>query len=325
VDHEPPPETFREFDVPEPLAGERIDRAVSMLTGCSRSAAADAVAAGQVLLDGSAERRVSRRLAAGAHLSVIVDPVPEPLPLVADPEVEFVVVHSDDDIAVIDKPAGLVVHPGPGHRGATLVNGLLAEFPQLDPARPDGVGDPARPGLVHRLDRGTSGLLVVALNPAAYDDLVAQLSAHEVERVYSALVRGVPEHERGLIDAPVGRSRRNPLRMTVTVDGREARTHYEVDEVFSQPQPLALLTCRLDTGRTHQIRVHLDSIGHPVIGDDLYGPQRPVLSLNRPFLHARELSFDHPGSGERVSFSSPLATELDAVLGELRSQSNPPV
>ncbi len=305
--------------MPGALAGERTDRAVSMLTGCSRAAAADAVASGQVFVDGAVERRVSRRLAEGSVLSVVVDPAPAPEPLRADPAVVFDVVHVDGDVAVIDKPAGLVVHPGPGHAGATLVNGLLARFPELDPTSGPVVGEPERPGLVHRLDRGTSGLLVVALSPEAHEGLVAQLVDHDVERVYSALVRGVPGHDRGVVDAPIGRSRRNPMRMTVTAEGRPARTHFVVEEGFEVPEPLALLTCRLETGRTHQIRVHLDSIGHPVIGDDLYGPRRSAVALDRPFLHARRLSFDHPVTGERLSFESPLPEDLRAVLDGLRA------
>jgi 23S rRNA pseudouridine1911/1915/1917 synthase len=159
----------------------------------------------------------------------------------------------------------------------------------------------------------------VALSPEAHEGLVAQLVDHDVERVYSALVRGVPGHDRGVVDAPIGRSRRNPMRMTVTAEGRPARTHFVVEEGFEVPEPLALLTCRLETGRTHQIRVHLDSIGHPVIGDDLYGPRRSAVALDRPFLHARRLSFDHPVTGERLSFESPLPEDLRAVLDGLRA------
>ncbi len=317
-DPRPEPAAFREFEIPEALAGERTDRAVSLLTGCSRAAAADAVASGGVLVDGEVERRVARRLAAGSVLGVGIDPLPEPGPLLGDPSVEFTVVHLDDDVVVVDKPAGLVVHPGPGHAGSTLVNGLVARFPELDPSHGPVVGDPDRPGLVHRLDRGTSGLLAVARTPRAYEGLVEQLAGHQVERVYTALVRGDPAHDRGVVDAPIGRSRRNPVRMTVTAEGRPARTHFEVEERFGDPGPLALLTCRLETGRTHQIRVHLHSIGHPVIGDDLYGPHRSVVEVERPFLHARELSFEHPVTGEVVRCTSPLPDDLERVLTDLR-------
>jgi 23S rRNA pseudouridine1911/1915/1917 synthase len=211
----------------------------------------------------------------------------------------------------------LVVHPGPGHRGATLVHGLVHRFPELDPESGVLVGEPDRPGLVHRLDKGTSGLLVVARTPEAHADLVSQLAAHEVGRVYTALAWGTPEHPHGVIDAPVGRSRRNPLRMTVAVDGRPSRTHYAVDGSFDDPWDCSLLTCRLETGRTHQIRVHLDSVGHPVVGDDLYGPRRASPGLDRPFLHARHLEFVHPVTGERMAFDSPLPDDLRSVLDSL--------
>ena len=220
-------------------------------------------------------------------------------------------VHADADVIVVDKPAGLVVHPGAGNEGGTLVNGLLHAFPELA-----AVGDPARPGIVHRLDRGTSGLLVVARTPAAYDALVGQLSRREVERRYAALVWGVPESGAGLVDAPVGRSPRDPTRMAVVAGGRDARTRYEVRTAFERPAS-ALLTCRLETGRTHQIRVHLAAIGHPVVGDATYGGARAALALDRPFLHAEQLAFDHPTTGARLSFASALPADLEAVLATL--------
>jgi 23S rRNA pseudouridine1911/1915/1917 synthase len=164
------------------------------------------------------------------------------------------------------------------------------------------------------LDRGTSGLLVVARTQDAYEELVHQLSSHTVARVYTALVWRHLEHPQGVVDAPIGRSRRDPLRMTVAVDGREARTHYRVDAEFEHPVAASLLTCQLETGRTHQIRVHLSSIGHAVIGDDLYGGVRHSIDVPRPFLHARELAFLHPATGDEVHFESPLPPELEQVL-----------
>jgi 23S rRNA pseudouridine1911/1915/1917 synthase len=191
------------------------------------------------------------------------------------------------------------------------VNGLLA----LDPGIAN-VGDPARPGIVHRLDRDTSGLLVVARTPQAHARLVAALSERRVERAYDALVWGVPDARRGVIDAPIGRSVHRRTRMAVRGEGRAARTRYEVVREFSRPK-VALLDCRLETGRTHQIRVHLAAIGHPVVGDATYGGARQSLPLDRPFLHARHLAFDHPVTGERVEVDEPLPPDLQAVLDGL--------
>jgi 23S rRNA pseudouridine1911/1915/1917 synthase len=304
-------------EVPAALAGERVDRAVALLCGCTRSEATQALAAGLVRVGGRVVAKASHRLVEGEELRVDADPHRVEEELVADPSVDLEVVHCDDDVIVIDKPPGLVVHPGPGHRGSTLVHGLLARFPELAPPGGEPVGQPERPGLVHRLDRGTSGLLVVARNDDAYESLVAQLSSHAVERTYTALVWRHPEHARGVIDAPIGRSRRNPLRMTVTMEGRPSRTHYEVDRTFAEPVSTALLTCELETGRTHQIRVHLASIGHPVVGDETYGGHRPGFGAPRPFLHARRLSFVHPGTGDDATFTSPLPADLGAVLDRL--------
>jgi 23S rRNA pseudouridine1911/1915/1917 synthase len=180
------------------------------------------------------------------------------------------------------------------------------------------VGDPARPGIVHRLDRGTSGLLVVARSPRAYASLTDQLARRRVERRYLALVRGHMPAPAGVIDAPVGRSARDRTRMAVAAGGRSARTRYEVVAAFDEPEPLSLVACRLETGRTHQIRVHLAAVGHPVVGDDRYGGRR-LLGLDRPFLHAAELAFTHPATGEQVRFSSPLPPDLQAVLDRLRA------
>lgn len=303
---------FAREEIPEALDGERVDRVVTLITGCSRSVAVSLVGAGQVRVDGQVVVKPSMRVAAGQVVELDSAPVQPVVEVVADDAVAFSVVHEDDQVIVIDKPAGLVVHPGPGHSGSTLVHGLLARFPELA-----DVGDPIRPGLVHRLDRGTSGLLVVARTQHAYTDLVDQLSTHSVERVYSALVWRHPEHHQGVVDAPIGRSRRDPLRMTVAVDGRESRTHYRVDRTFQHPVEAALLTCELETGRTHQIRVHLSSIGHAVVGDALYGGVRHSLVVSRPFLHARQLAFEHPGSSETVVFESPLPADLLAVLDRL--------
>jgi 23S rRNA pseudouridine1911/1915/1917 synthase len=211
----------------------------------------------------------------------------------------------------VAKQAGLVVHPGAGHTSGTLVHGLLARYPEIG-----DVGDPFRPGIVHRLDRETSGLLVVARSARAYDSLVAQLSERLVERRYLALVWGRLQSPRGTIDAPIGRSEARRTRMAVRETGRPARTGYAVQAEYEVPR-CSLLECTLETGRTHQIRVHLAAIGNPVVGDATYGGQREPIALTRPFLHAQRLTFEHPSSGERVTFDEPLPPDLGAVLARL--------
>jgi 23S rRNA pseudouridine1911/1915/1917 synthase len=298
--------------VPASLAGERLDRAVSLLTGLPRSDAAELVAAGGVRVGGQAATGRSRRLQEGETLEIDVPDAAGPTALTGDDEVDVPVVYADADVIVIDKPVGLVVHPGSGNESGTMVQGLLARFPDLA-----GVGDPERPGIVHRLDKGTSGLMVVARTPAAYQSLVAQLATRTATRVYLALVAGRVEADAGLIDAPLGRGDRDPTRMAVAQGGREARTRYEVVRRFATPEAVTLVRCRLETGRTHQIRVHLAAIGHPVIGDDRYRGQQTAVALDRPFLHAGELAFDHPATGERTSFTSPLPFDLEQVLAGL--------
>jgi 23S rRNA pseudouridine1911/1915/1917 synthase len=299
-------------DVPAALAGERLDRIVALLADVSRSAATAVIGAGGVLVDGAVATSGKVRLHEGQvvevdQASLPADVLPDP-----DPSVEFRVVHDDPHVVVVDKPAGLVVHPGAGNPDGTLVNGLLARYPEIA-----SVGDPARPGIVHRLDAGSSGLLVVARTPDAATDLVAQFASHQASRRYVALVWGHPSARHGIIDAPIGRDRRDPLKMAVVADGKRARTEYEVVDRYGRPADLALLDCRLETGRTHQIRVHLTSIGHPLVGDPTYGHRRPVLGIDRPFLHAAELAFDHPATGERVTFRSELAPDLSALLDTL--------
>lgn len=298
--------------VPAALAGERVDRAVALLTGLPRSEVASLVEAGAVRLAGSVVTTRSQRVAEGDVLEVAVPDRVESV-AAAESDVNVPVVYADDDVIVVDKPAGLVVHPGSGNAAGTLVNGLLARFPDLA-----GVGsDAERPGIVHRLDKGTSGLLVVARSQRSYEWLVAQLKQRLVERVYLALVAGVVESPGGLIDAPIGRGESDPTRMTVSARGKEARTRYEVRERFSDPVQATLVECRLETGRTHQIRVHLAAIGHPVVGDARYGGVRAGLSVPRPFLHAHRLAFTHPATGEHMDFVSPLPADLDDVRGRL--------
>jgi 23S rRNA pseudouridine1911/1915/1917 synthase len=298
--------------VPAALAGERLDRIVALVLDVSRSVASAVIEAGGVAVDGEVATSGKIRLAEGQRIDLDPDAVPVEGPPAPDPSVEVTVLHEDDHVIVVDKPAGLVVHPGAGNTEGTLVNGLLARYPELA-----DVGEQHRPGIVHRLDAGSSGLLVVARTQAAADHLVEQFASHRATRAYLALVWGHPEAPHGIIDAPIGRSHRDPVRMAVVADGRWARTEYRVLQRFDRPAELALLDCRLETGRTHQIRVHLGSIGHPLVGDPVYGQRRPKLQLDRPFLHAAELSFEHPGTGETVTFHSELAPDLAGRLATL--------
>jgi 23S rRNA pseudouridine1911/1915/1917 synthase len=302
---------FRE-EVPEALAGQRIDRVVAMITGRSRADVAELVAAGAVLVDGTPVTARSARVATGSVVDVEAPDPAEVGALLPEPEVEVPVVHEDADLLVVDKPAGLVVHPGAGRRSGTLVHGLLARYPEIA-----SVGDPARPGIVHRLDKGTSGLLLVARSQPAYEALVAALAGRLVHRRYRALAWGHVDAPRGLIDAPIGRSAREPTRMTVTERGRTARTRYEVRRRYVEPVEVTELACELETGRTHQIRVHLRSIGHPVVGDGRYEGARQSLPVPRPFLHAEHLELAHPTSGAPLTFDAPLPDDLTAVLARL--------
>jgi 23S rRNA pseudouridine1911/1915/1917 synthase len=294
--------------VPAALAGERVDRVVALLTDLSRGAVAELVRAGAVRLGGRTVTTRATRVEEGDELEVDVPAGVAHAALVPE-ALEIEVVHADEHVVVVDKPPGMVVHPGAGNREGTLVHGLLARFPELA-----SVGQPGRPGVVHRLDKGTSGLLVVARTAVAYEALVAQLAERTVDRRYSALVWGCPQPPRGMVDAPVGRARRDPTRMAVSSAGRPARTGYRVSRAFSRPAPAALVECRLETGRTHQIRVHLAAIGHPVVGDDRYGGQRSGVAAPRPCLHAGRLGFDHPGTGERLVLESPLPADVAAVV-----------
>jgi 23S rRNA pseudouridine1911/1915/1917 synthase len=302
-----------EMTVPDALDGERVDRVVAMLTGASRSEVSRWLADGLVRLDGQPAASRSVRVVAGARGDLDVDLDAGPVALAGEPDVEVPVVYSDDDVLVVDKPAGLVVHPGSGNATGTLVQGLLARYPEIA-----GVGDPARPGIVHRLDKDTSGVLLVARTQLAYEQLTAALAAHEVERVYRTLVWGHPSSTSGMVDAPIGRSQRDPTRMAVSTQGREARTRYEVEHTYSEPTDVAELTCRLETGRTHQIRVHLAAIGHPVVGDRRYGGYRSSLEVPRTVLHATALRLDHPTRpGSRIEIDAPLPADLVGVFAAL--------
>ena len=298
--------------IPASLADVRIDRVVSLIADVSRNAAAALIESGAVTLDGEVVQAGKEKVATGQHITVDISKVAAPELPSAESGVPLAVVYEDDDVLVVNKPAGLVVHPGAGNRSGTMVNYLLARYPELA-----NVGDPMRPGIVHRLDAGTTGLIAVARTQAAYESLVQQLTSRSVTRVYSVVVWGNPASASGVIDAPLGRDQRDPTRMAVVVDGRPSRTHYVVERSFHVPKDVSLVECRLETGRTHQIRVHLSSIGHPVVGDAQYGGVRAGLRAARPMLHARELAFDHPRTGERCVVTSELPADFAALVGML--------
>ena len=246
--------------------------------------------------------------------------------------IEIRVIYEDDDLLVVDKQAGLVVHPGAGNETGTLVNGLLGRWPDLA-----NVGSLSRPGIVHRLDRGTSGLLVVAKTQKAYDSLTAQFSDRSTGRRYLALVWGKLEAESGSVDAPIGRSKKDRVRMAVISSGKTARTNYEVDQRWSDPE-VTLLKCKLETGRTHQIRVHLNSISNPIICDSSYGGgekriksyhvkhtnflQKLLMSLNRVALHAYSIEFIHPQSQKINKFIAPIPQDFNYILEMLENYNN---
>lgn len=291
--------------VPDALAGERLDRVVALVWECSRAEAARLVDGQKVVVNGLPATGRSQRMATGDRITLSEGPAVGHTAPGPDSSVAIDVVYADEQVIVVNKPADLVVHPGSGNAAGTMVNGLLARFPEIAE-----VGTRERPGIVHRLDRGTSGLLMVARTPFGYEALTAALGRREVHRGYTALVEGMPADDRGVIDAPVGRSTRHPVKMAVTADGREARTHYQVTTRMPAgaesptgvvPYDSARLDLRLETGRTHQIRVHLAAIGHPVLNDDLYGgPDAPGIS--RPALHAQTLGFARPDTGEQLRF-----------------------
>jgi 23S rRNA pseudouridine1911/1915/1917 synthase len=306
--------TPRSLPIPPTLDGERLDRVLCLIWDLPRSEATELIAAGAVRVDGRPVTTRARRVVAGQELQVVLHQATAGAALAGEPGGDaLALVHVDADVIVVDKPAGLVVHPGAGRDTGTLVQILLGRFPDLA-----GTGDPARPGIVHRLDKGTSGLLAVARSPIAYTSLVDQLAARTVDRRYLALAVGTVETDAGVVDAPVGRRSTDRTRMAVVAGGRPARTHYRVLSRFTEPAEATLVECKLETGRTHQVRVHLAAIGHPVVGDARYGGARQSVPVARPFLHAARLAFDHPTSGERCSFESPLPADLEAVLVPLR-------
>jgi 23S rRNA pseudouridine1911/1915/1917 synthase len=288
--------------VPDGAAGLRLDRFLAGLPEVgSRAAAERLLRGGAVLVDGEPAAK-STRLAGGESLEL---DLPEQ-PGLEPQEVGLRVAYEDEHLLVVDKPAGVVVHPSAGHDSGTLVHGVLAHGA--------AGGEEERPGIVHRLDRDTSGLLVVARSEQAHERLKELVRRRELEREYLALVRGLPRSRAGRIEAPIGRDRKDPTRQSLDSDRpRDAVTHFELEELLGQ---YALLRLRLETGRTHQIRVHLAAIGLPVVGDPVYGVPDPA--LRRQFLHATRLAFEHPFTGDRVDVDSPLPADLQGYLAELR-------
>jgi 23S rRNA pseudouridine1911/1915/1917 synthase len=324
------------FTVEEEKKGERLDRYLAAaIPEVSRTRLKALILEGQVMLDGAPIDDPGQKLRVGASLSIRL---PEAEPAEPQPEnIPLMIVYEDDDLIVVDKPAGLVVHPASGHPTGTLVNALLAHCG----ASLSGVGGVKRPGIVHRLDKDTSGLLVVAKNDRAHQGLAAQFADHgrtgPLVRTYSALVWGVPDRKTGTIDAPLDRSSSHRDRMAVVRPGkgREAVTHYEVEARFAGDTgaPVAaLVACQLETGRTHQIRVHMAHLGHPLIGDPVYGSgfktkagllapraKAAVENFSRQALHARELGFAHPRSGEELHFESALPSDFQALIADFGS------
>jgi len=315
-------EPRREFSVEPEAAGLRLDRwLAARLPELSRTRLQALVEAGRVTVAGQ-PRKASYRLRAGEQVSV--EPAPPPPQTLAPEQIPLSIVFEDDSLLVVDKPAGMVVHPGAGHASGTLAAALLAHTPAVA-----GVGGPGRPGIVHRLDKGTSGLLVVAKRADVYEALVRQFAARSVSRRYLALVHGQVKPPRGVIGAPIGRHPRHRVRMAVRPagQGKAAITHFAVLERFSG---FTYLEARLGTGRTHQIRVHLASLGHPLVGDETYRRrstpriQDPRLAslvedLAGVALHAATLSFAHPATGQKLEFTSPLPERIVRLLSHLRS------
>ena len=290
-------------------AGERLDSFLARrLPELTRSAAARLIAGEQVTVNGRPAAK-SCKLSGTEAVEVLM---PEPEAADALPEdIPLDVVYEDEDVIVVNKPVGMVVHPAPGHPDGTLVNALLHHCGESL----SGVGGALRPGIVHRIDRDTSGLIIAAKNDAAHQALAAQLQDHSLARTYEAVVIGNLREDSGTVDAPVGRHGTDRKKMAVTDRGRNAVTHWEVLERF---QGFTHIRCRLETGRTHQIRVHMAYIGHPICGDTVYGAKKPVPGLTGQCLHAVELRFRHPGSGEMLTLSCPLDGECDACLRKLR-------
>ncbi len=302
----------RVISVPEGLEGERVDVALARLLGLSRSKAAELVAEGLVQVDGAAPAK-SDRVLAGSLLEATI-PVVEPVRVEAIEVDALTIVHDDDDLVVVDKPVGVAAHPGVGWNGPTVLGALAARGYRISTS-----GAPERQGIVHRLDVGTSGLMAVAKSEHAYTVMKQYFRDRVVDKTYHALVQGHPDPHTGTIDAPIARHPKHDFKFTVRADGRASVTHYDTLEA---PRYASLLTIKLETGRTHQIRVHMAALKHPCVGDPLYGADPTLASrvgLDRQWLHAVGLGFIHPRSGDRVDFMSDYPADLQGALDTIRS------
>jgi 23S rRNA pseudouridine1911/1915/1917 synthase len=303
--------TARLLPVPDGLDGLRLDVALARLFGLSRTAAADLVDAGEVQLDGRPAAR-SAKVHGGSWLEVTLPEVAAPVVPPAQTVDGLRVIHDDDDIVVVDKPVGVAVHSSPGWTGPTVLQGLAGLGYRISTS-----GAPERQGVVHRLDAGTTGVMVVAKSEHAYTVLKRAFKERTVDKIYGALVQGHPDPSRGTVDAPIDRHPSSAYKFAVVADGRPSVTHYETIEAF---RAASLLDVHLETGRTHQIRVHMAALRHPCVGDLTYGAD-PVLAkrlgLTRQWLHARSLGFAHPADGRPVVYTSPFPADLQHALDEL--------
>ncbi|WP_345651479.1 RluA family pseudouridine synthase [Streptomyces tremellae] len=307
---------IRTLPVPDGLEGERVDAALARVFGLSRTKAAELAAQGKVQVDGAVVGK-SDRVTAGAWLEVEMPGASAPVQIVAEPVEGMEIVHDDDDIVVIVKPVGVAAHPSPGWNGPTVIGGLAAAGYRISTS-----GAAERQGIVHRLDVGTSGLMVVAKSERAYTLLKRQFKERTVDKRYHALVQGLPDPMSGTIDAPIGRHPTADYKWAVTVDGKPSVTHYDLMEAF---RAASLLTIKLETGRTHQIRVHMSAHRHPCVGDLTYGADPTLakrLGLTRQWLHAVSLGFEHPADGGWAEFASDYPADLQGALDTVREESN---
>ncbi|WP_329319189.1 RluA family pseudouridine synthase [Streptomyces sp. NBC_01262] len=306
---------IRTLPVPDGLEGERVDAAIARMFGFSRTKAAELAATGKVTIDGSAAGK-SDRVSGGAWLEVEMPAPPRPVEIVAEPVPGMKIVYEDDHVVVIDKPVGVAAHPSPGWTGTTVIGGLAAAGYRISTS-----GAAERQGIVHRLDVGTSGLMVVAKSEIAYTLLKQQFRERTVDKRYHALVQGHPDPMSGTIDAPIGRHPNHDYKWAVTAEGKPSITHYDLVEAF---RSASLLDIKLETGRTHQIRVHMSAHRHPCVGDITYGADPTLakrLGLTRQWLHAVRLGFEHPGGGRWVEFASEYPDDLQHALDTVRADS----
>lgn len=303
---------MRTITIDDSIAGKRLDEALTLLRAESSRTKVKLLfsSSGGVLVNGEKEKP-HYRVEAGDVIQF--GELPKKETTIKAEELPLDIVYEDDDILVINKPAGLVVHPGNGHPDGTLVNALLHHCKSLANSKDD-----VRPGIVHRIDKDTSGLLVCAKNDDSYAYLASQLSDHSMHREYVALAQGIILEDDGKIDAPIGRDPKNPLKNTIDLNkGKEAVTYFHVEKRFRE-SGVTLLRCRLLTGRTHQIRVHLEYIGHPVVGDPLYGENNRKIYSNGQLLHAYRLTLKHPRTKEEMSFEAPIPTFFEDIIRSLR-------